>query len=51
MTSQKPDLVQVRDPRSGLYVKIDRAAGRILGYKKSAGPYKNVQIIPLMRPR
>lgn len=40
----KKDVVQVKNPISGRYVKIDRTAGRIVDHKKSAGPYKNVPI-------
>lgn len=41
---RKADIVQVRNPRSGHYVKIDRSQGRILDHKKSPGPYKNVPV-------
>ena len=44
MVKSKRDVVQLKNPRSGRYVKIDRAAGMIIGHKKSAGPYKNVPI-------
>lgn len=47
MTSKKKsgsDIVQVKNPRSGKYVKIDRAKGKILDHKKSEGPYKNVPV-------
>ncbi len=40
----KRDVVQVRNPRTGHYVKIDRAAGKIVSHKKSDGPYKNVPV-------
>lgn len=40
----KRDVVQVKNPRSGHYVKIDRAKGQILSHKKSEGPYANVPI-------
>ncbi len=43
-TKKKPDVVQVRNPRTGKYVKIDRSEGKILAHKKSEGPYKNVPI-------
>ena len=46
--STRPDIVQVRNPRSGKYVKIDRTQGRIIGHKKTDGPYKN---IPIARKR
>ena len=45
---KKRDIVQVKNPRSGHYVKIDRAAGRILAHKKSEGKYAN---IPVARKR
>lgn len=38
------DIVQVKNPRTGHYVKIDRDAGRILDYKKSEGAYKGVPV-------
>lgn len=40
----KADIVQVRNPKSGHYVKIDRAEGTIVDHKKSEGPYKNIPI-------
>ena len=44
----KKDIVQVKNPKSGRYVKIDRDAGRIIDHKKSEGPYKD---IPIARKR
>ena len=44
----KRDVVQTRNPRTGHYVKIDRAAGKILAHKASDGPYKGV---PVLRER
>lgn len=44
----KKDVVQVKNPKSGHYVKIDRAAGKILDHKRTEGPYKN---IPVARKR
>ncbi len=44
----KSDIVQVKNPKTGHYVKIDRSAGRILDQKKSEGPYKG---IPFARKR
>ena len=43
-SGKKRDVVQVKNPKSGRYVKIDRDKGRILDHKKSKGPYKNVPI-------
>jgi len=40
----KKDVVQVKNPKSGHYVKIDRSAGKIIAHKTSAGPYKDVPI-------
>ncbi len=41
-------LVQIKNPRTGKYVKIDTEKRKIIGHKKSEGPYKN---IPIKRPR
>ena len=40
----KKDVVQVKNPRTGRYVKIDRAQGKIVTSKKSPGPYKNIPV-------
>ena len=40
----KKDIVQIKNPKSGHYVKIDRSEGKILDHKKSEGPYKGVPI-------
>jgi hypothetical protein len=42
--ARPPDIVQVRNPRTGHYVKIDRTKGKIISHKKSEGPYKGVPI-------
>jgi hypothetical protein len=39
------DLVQVQNPKTGLYVKIDRDKGVIVGHKKTNGPYGNIPIM------
>lgn len=44
MATKKNDVVQVMNPKSGHYVKIDRTVGKIIGHKKSQGPYKNIPI-------
>jgi hypothetical protein len=41
---KRAEVVQVKNPRTGHYVKIDRAEGRIIDHKKSEGPYKGVPI-------
>lgn len=48
---KKADIVQVKNPRTGHYVKIDRDQGRILDYKKSDGPYKDVPIARKRSPK
>lgn len=40
----KKDIVQVKNPRTNRYVKIDRDQGKIIGHKKSEGKYKDVPI-------
>lgn len=42
--AEKKDVVQIKNPKSGKYVKIDRSAGKIIGHKKSDGPYKGVPV-------
>ena len=42
--AKKRDIVQVKNPRSGHYVKIDRTAGKIIDHKKTSGAYKNVPV-------
>jgi len=37
-------LSQLKNPRSGRYVLIDRAAGKIIGHKETNGAYKGVPI-------
>jgi len=44
MPKEKSDIVQVKNPRTNRYVKIDRTKGRILAHKKSDGPYKGVPV-------
>jgi hypothetical protein len=37
--------VQVRNPKTDRYIKIDREKGAIVATKRTAGPYKGVPII------
>ncbi len=48
MNPKTRDVVQTKNPVTGRYVKIDRSAGRIIGYKKTVGRYKG---IPVSRKR
>lgn len=40
----KKDIVQVKNPRSNRYIKIDREKGRVLSHKKSEGKYKGIPV-------
>lgn len=42
--SEKVKVVQVKNPKTGRYVKINREKGQIISHKKSEGPYKNVKV-------
>jgi glutamate dehydrogenase/leucine dehydrogenase len=42
--SGKHDVVQVKNPRTNKYVKIDRTEGKIVSHKKTSGPYKGVPV-------
>jgi hypothetical protein len=44
MATKKRDVVQVKNPKSGHYVKIDRSEGKIIAHKKTKGPYKQVPV-------
>lgn len=40
------DFVQVKNPRTGKYVKIDKTLGKIVGHRKKNGPYKKIPCVP-----
>jgi hypothetical protein len=42
--TEKHDIVQVKNPRTERYVKIDRTAGKILSHKVTKGPYKDIPV-------
>ena len=44
MNGKKENIVQVKNPRTGHYVKINREQGQIIAHKKSDVPYKGVPI-------
>ncbi len=44
MKEGKRDVVQVKNPKSGRYIKIDRSVGEIVSHKSSDGPYKGVPV-------
>jgi len=39
-----PRIVQLRNPRSGHYIKCDRKTGRVIAHKRTKGPYKGIPI-------
>jgi len=39
------NIMQTKNPKSGHYIKINIAKGKVISHKKSEGPYKNVPII------
>ena len=43
------DRVQMKNPVSGKYVKIDSSTGRIVAQKSSEGPFKGVRDITKKR--
>jgi hypothetical protein len=43
-SSIKHDIVQVKNPKTDRYLKIDRTEGKIISHKKTAGPYKGVPV-------
>lgn len=42
--SQKQNIVQIKNPKTGRYVKIDRTAGKIIAHKATTGPYKGIPV-------
>lgn len=40
----KKDIIQVKNPKTNRYVKVDRGRGRIYEAKKSKGAYKGIPI-------
>jgi len=43
-TSQRPDIVQWYNKETDRYVKFERATGKVLAEKVTAGPYKNIHV-------
>ncbi len=44
-STKKHDYVQVLNPKTERYIKIDRAVGVVVSSKPTRGPYKNVPIV------
>jgi hypothetical protein len=47
----RPRFVQLRNPRTDRYVKVDRARGAIVAHKSTPGPFKGVSIARRRRPK
>lgn len=45
MIDRNNTIVQVLNPKTKRYVKIDKSKGKILSHKQSDGPYKNIRIV------
>ncbi len=45
MRKGKHNIVQVKNPKTGHYVKIDKTEGKILSHKATSGAYKNIPIV------
>jgi hypothetical protein len=43
-SGDKHDIVQLKNPKTERYVKIDRTVGTIVSEKKTPGPYKNIPV-------
>lgn len=41
----RDELVQLKNPRTKRYIKIDKSTGSILSHKKTRGPYKGIKIV------
>ncbi len=41
---KRPEFVQILNPKTKRYVKINKTIGDIVSHKKSKGPYKNIPI-------
>ena len=48
--SKRAKIVQVKNPVTNEYVKIDREKGRIIGHKKTEKPYKGIPISRNRKP-
>lgn len=42
---KKAKIVQIKNPKTGLYVRINRERGMVTGHKMSLGPYKGIPIV------
>lgn len=39
------EIVQIRNPKTGNYIRINKTLGKITGHKIDNIPYKNIKII------
>jgi len=42
---KKKELVQIKNPKTGKYVKIDKTKGLIISHKKTVGPFPGIPIV------
>ena len=43
------EIVQLKNPRTGRYVKVNKSKGVVVSHKKLDGPYKNVKIVERLK--
>jgi len=43
------ELVQVRNPRTGNYILIDKATGMIVEHKETSGTYDDIPVVTTLR--
>ncbi len=41
----KSNIIQIKNPKTGKYIKVDKSRGFIISTKKSPGPYKDIPIV------
>jgi len=51
MARKRARFAQLRNPKTGRYVKVDRERGVIIAHKRTKGPYKGVPIARRRRNR
>ncbi len=51
MKKAPANVVQIKHPMTGLYVRINKVKGKITGHKRTPGPYKGVPVARKRRVR
>ena len=44
ISSKKHDIVQIKNPKTDKYIKIDRTEGKVISHKQTSGPYKGIPV-------